>query len=696
MPITDKKVDIDLSGKVDVALHQSQEDQSFVFRQTGGGNLTIDAKNAELTSIKGRTLVLNQLVRNLPLASGVYSGLTVTNNGDGTYTFNGTTTGLFDQRVASVNVLAGHKYFVRLDVPNVNANFSQAPDFSLDANGRAITTPAGNGPWLYITIKSGVTLNNVRVVPQVTDLTLAGIADEISTPADFETIYPGYHPYNPGTLISNDVSALETVGFNQFNKTTALVGKITQAGGNIVSNDAYSTSDYIAILPETKYYAANIVGFSVEYGLIYFDSDKNYLSATSISGGSVASGIFTTPKGAAYVRINVVTRDISLDNVCINLSDPAKNGTYEPYRKSTMQLGLNSIKVKSHNIWDEEWEVGTILPATGQNYVANDRIRSKNYIKVFSNTTYYFKGLIGYLYFYDAEKNFIFCKASSTSNKEYTMPAGCYYLRFIGESSYGTTYANDICINVSSSFNGQYEPHGILTFNGVKSAGSVYDEIVGNKYIKRVGSVDLGDDLGYNKYGNNYRLNVASRAGGTNFICARYSYVGTTGAWSDFAGATTIGTYIKASSNETFIGICPSGTYSDSNAFSTAHSGVMLYYELATPIEYELVEPIRTDYPVDKLGTERVISDTVPTPPFRADITYHEANIKDIEIEGITEYLKREELTDELDKLDTIEEGAQVNKIEHITLGGTEQTITNKTVNLPAYPTTLPASDVSA
>lgn len=52
--------------------------------------------------------------------------------------------------------------------------------------------------------------------------------------------------------------------------------------------------------------------------------------------------------------------------------------------------------------------------------------------------------------------------------------------------------------------------------------------------------------------------------------------------------------------------------------------------------------------------------------------------------------------TAEKNKLSGIEESAQVNKIEHITLGGTEQAITNKTINLPAYPTTLPASDVSA
>lgn len=45
-------------------------------------------------------------------------------------------------------------------------------------------------------------------------------------------------------------------------------------------------------------------------------------------------------------------------------------------------------------------------------------------------------------------------------------------------------------------------------------------------------------------------------------------------------------------------------------------------------------------------------------------------------------------------KLGGIEAGAEVNKIEKIKINGTEQTITNKEVNLPAYPTTLPASDV--
>lgn len=50
--------------------------------------------------------------------------------------------------------------------------------------------------------------------------------------------------------------------------------------------------------------------------------------------------------------------------------------------------------------------------------------------------------------------------------------------------------------------------------------------------------------------------------------------------------------------------------------------------------------------------------------------------------------------TAEKNKLSGIASNAQVNVLEGVKVDGTELPITNKTVNLPAYPTTLPASDV--
>ena len=59
--------------------------------------------------------------------------------------------------------------------------------------------------------------------------------------------------------------------------------------------------------------------------------------------------------------------------------------------------------------------------------------------------------------------------------------------------------------------------------------------------------------------------------------------------------------------------------------FKTAMSGVYLYYELATPVEYELVEPMPNCILVDDLGTERAVypeHQSAPSAPFNCDSNY--------------------------------------------------------------------------
>ena len=466
----------------------------------------------------------------------------------------------------------------------------------------------------------------------------------------------------------------------------------TTTGEKVSSTDAIRCKNYIPVLASTEYYLKG-AGLSGIYGVFYYDSDKNFISSVTQVTNSI-----TTPANACYMtfRCYVSYGTTYNHDVCINLSDSSRNGTYEPYQKFTLPLNLDSIKVKSHNIWDEEWENTSIDNSDGETRIANTGvISSKNKIRVFSGSTYYIKnGTINAMriFLYNEGGTYIESVVLNPVNTTYTIPAGVGYINFQYVST--TSYNHDVCINLSSEFNGKYEPHGILTMTGgLKSAGSVYDEIKDGKYVKRIGEVDLGDlSWVYRSDRAVFSINEASMrifVNGSKVVCDKYACTNasTVANMED----KSVGCIVHYNSNDLIV---KDSSYSDAATFKAAMSGVMLNYELATPEEYDLVEPISTDYPVDKLGTERVISDTVPTPPFRADIEYHEANIKDIEVEGITDYLKREELTDELDKLQDIESGAQVNKIEHIQINGTEQTISNKTVNLPAYPTTLPASDV--
>ena len=71
--------------------------------------------------------------------------------------------------------------------------------------------------------------------------------------------------------------------------------------------------------------------------------------------------------------------------------------------------------------------------------------------------------------------------------------------------------------------------------------------------------------------------------------------------------------------------------YTNADTFKAAMSGVMLYYELATPEEYILDEAIPTAMRNDPYGTERRLPEdtaAIVTAPFRADITYS-TNIKE-------------------------------------------------------------------
>ena len=56
--------------------------------------------------------------------------------------------------------------------------------------------------------------------------------------------------------------------------------------------------------------------------------------------------LFTTPTNCVYIRASI---PVSINDICINLSDASRNGTYEPYWERTLALGLNSLACHDEN-----------------------------------------------------------------------------------------------------------------------------------------------------------------------------------------------------------------------------------------------------------------------------------------------------------------------------------------------------------
>ena len=267
--------------------------------------------------------------------------------------------------------------------------------------------------------------------------------------------------------------------------------------------------------------------------------------------------------------------------------------TFEPWQNLCLITGWTGceVKVSGVNVWDEVWEVGS-LDANGANETANDRIRSKNYIAVVPNTTYYIKAPYGVWFWgYDANKTFVQRVPSSNSinNTTFTVPNGIKYLRFVVRSNYGSTYNNDISINYPST-DTTYHAYNGTTYNITwqTEAGTVYggtvDLVTGVLTVDRA-SVDLST------------LTWSARPG-----------------WGGFRSVSIASDVKKPPTTSTLLTNCKCSTYNQTTAaaigMSTLYSYAIdtdgavllrmedgktasditgqLVYELATPQTYQL------------------------------------------------------------------------------------------------------------
>lgn len=330
-----------------------------------------------------------------------------------------------------------------------------------------------------------------------------------------------------------------------------------------------------------------------------------------------------------YCYIVDLTQMFGTDNEPATTDDPritmieaylAENPEYN--EGEIVSAEVTDVKSVGFNLWDEEWEVGGIDWTTGGNSSETDRIRSKNHIKVNGGTMYYFSPeYIKYMWFYDAGKNII-QGVSGNDNfiqfqpaiHSFTTPSNCAYIRFIMWTTYGTTYNNDICINIfNNDLNGQYRPYigtdgtlsippALLTFLSDKgygwSAGSVYNEVdfERKKYVQRVGSAELDDTSIINSWyaladrthifqnmnaaatlGAKFSVDVYTTA---NILCDQYPTKTYERVYNDTDG-------ISGLNSNGRIYVCDNSV-SDITAFKAKIAGVQIFYELAEPVEYDI------------------------------------------------------------------------------------------------------------
>ena len=154
----------------------------------------------------------------------------------------------------------------------------------------------------------------------------------------------GYVPHNAGTLVGvSGLSAKRTVGFNQLDES--------------IDGDVHGSYRYIYIpIGETNqlYMGLKEKDSTVSLTGVYFGFFKDPANAALGNNWVIANGFLSNNRsnvstsGASgelcgYVIVYPSTKETfdkikSKYNICINLSDPARNGEYEPYEEHTYPL----------------------------------------------------------------------------------------------------------------------------------------------------------------------------------------------------------------------------------------------------------------------------------------------------------------------------------------------------------------------
>lgn len=505
--------------------------------------------------------------------------------------------------VAAASVSAG-TYHISLAGQSYSFTTTQAIPaggaiyFSSDGGTAQTRDASGNVLDASLTLTAGTSGTELTSdVPTMSFLTaiagrMATIEAEMSQKADIDGSYPLLHAGTADNLMA-DTGATQAIPFIQEGtgkgngEATVKAGGVLQLkkklGNTVCVNQLVDTATTSVTIPSGhKYYAV--------------------INGTASIGTSNGTAIAVT--GGQDIIIDLSLWFGSTDRIPSDLLSHTENwGRYYAgslayaagYLDSADGTVMRSI---GRNVWDEEWEYGSISSSTGQNDDSSPTAwRTKNYIPIIPNSSYYITASVSSknckARFYDAAKNYIGYQSVDGYNiytkTAFTVPVNAYFMRLSPSVADVPTPNNNITISLyysGESGYDEYYPYSVLAeidtgSEVLRSAGAVADEKTSDGTItRRVGYVDLGT-LTYitNQTGTNtYEATCApvGKANGiSNFICAGIAYT----AYAD-DGQYGIRGY--SSSGQVAVRV-PKNVASTTSAIKTALSGVYLYYELATP-----------------------------------------------------------------------------------------------------------------
>ena len=317
--------------------------RQFYYDKTAGEGNEIGSGHATVNQVRGNTIVWNQLVTYVTPQEYTQDGVTFVCNG---YEVTVST----DENGATGNPyilynapwIVGHRYFLRgCPAGGSNRTYSFQTGYASDTGSGVLWTCSTNlSYWPRIVVSEGTVITTpITFHPQMYDLTqmFGSTIANAMTIADFNKMFPSQsYPYNAGQLISCGPTAVVSTGFNLWDEEWEL-GAITSVdGSNVPGTSSIRSKNFIKVSENTQYYFKQ--GISTMW-VFEYDVNKSYLGMMN-NGSSFANDIKTTRNSTAFIRFGCHPNygTVYKNDICINFSDPSRNGTYLPYQKDEQDL----------------------------------------------------------------------------------------------------------------------------------------------------------------------------------------------------------------------------------------------------------------------------------------------------------------------------------------------------------------------
>lgn len=325
---------------------------SFLRRISGGG-ASIGTGAALLKAVKGKSIVWNQYIKN-----GNFVGIAnwvgaMTKTASGNILTATSVAGTGNTVFQNVNrIVPGHKYLISfeyksdktLSVQLCGAVVRQYASTNTWSRKEEVYTPssADNGLYFYnyTSFTDGEWTLQLRNVIFI-DLTVLGLGD--LTVAQFRALYSlDYYAYNPGEVLPFAGERLRTTGANQWDEEWLQGYHNSSTGAYISTNNQITSKNPTRVIAGKTYYCNKACTW------YFYDSEMNFLSAEYKS----TADTITIPSGTEYAHFGWGTGygATYLNNICINLSNPAINGQYFPYETHDLAVNPATIKDKDGNL----------------------------------------------------------------------------------------------------------------------------------------------------------------------------------------------------------------------------------------------------------------------------------------------------------------------------------------------------------